>query len=293
MSVALIFLDGVGIGRDDPDINPFARYRSEFLSIFSVDYEIVKFDGLVIPTDATLGVYGIPQSATGQTAIFTGVNAAKVVNAHINGFPTPTLREILLKESIFLKLSRMGKRVTFANAYSRHYFELRGRWLSATTYAVLSAGVPFRWYDKELVEGRAIPADLTGDFLSKFYSDVKKITPEEAGRILYRLLRENDFVMYEFPFTDSAGHARDFDMAVEFIDRIDRFLNSALSLLKGGEDIIILTSDHGNIEDLSIKTHTMNMVPTIIWGNEKDRFSEKICRLTDITPAIVEYMGQF
>ena len=67
-------------------------------------------------------------------------------------------------------------------------------------------------------------------------------------------------------------------------------MNSLLSLSAAGDDLIILTSDHGNIEDLSIKTHTMNMVPTIIWGKDKHRFGSKIRKLTDITPAIIEYM---
>ena len=49
----------------------------------------------------------------------------------------------------------------------------------------------------------------------------------------------------------------------------------------------ILTSDHGNIEDLSVRNHTLNDIPTIIWGREKSQTAEKIKDLTDITPAII------
>ena len=127
MSAALLFFDGIGIGEDDPEKNPFARYRSKFFRAFIDGNNFrAEYDGIIVPTDATLDVPGYPQSATGQTAIFTGVNAAEIMQGHINGLPTPTLRKVLLSESIFLKLKKLGKKATFANAYSKHYFELRG-----------------------------------------------------------------------------------------------------------------------------------------------------------------------
>lgn len=291
MSVALLFFDGIGIGENDPEKNPFARFRSKFFRAFTnEDNHTAEYDGIIVPTDATMNITGYPQSATGQTTIFTGVNASEIMQGHINGFPTPTLRKILLSESIFLKLKKLGKRVTFANAYSRHYFELRGEKLSASTYAVLASQVPFRWYDIELKEGKAVPADLTGEFMKKFYPDVKIITPEESGKIIARLIDEYDFVMYEFPFTDEAGHNQDFELALEYISRIERFLDSLLTTLDLCKHLVILTSDHGNIEDLSVKTHTLNKVPTIIWGKGKEKVASEIKSLLDITPAIIKYL---
>lgn len=291
MSVALLFFDGIGIGEDDPEKNPFARYRSKFFRAFiGGDNFNAEYDGIIVPTDATLNIPGYPQSATGQTAIFTGVNAAEMMQGHINGLPTPTLRKVLLSESIFLKLKKLGKRATFANAYSRHYFEIRGEKLSATTYAVMASQVPFRWYDKELQDGKAVPADLTGEFLKRFYPDVKIITPEESGKIIADLLSEYDFVMYEFPFTDEAGHNQDFELALKYIDRIERFLDSLLVNADLDKHLIILTSDHGNIEDLSTKTHTLNKVPTIVWGKGKEEVAESIRSLLDITPVIIKYL---
>ena len=51
---------------------------------------------------------------------------------------------------------------------------------------------------------------------------------------------------------------------------------------------VILTSDHGNIEDLSSRNHTLNPVPTIVWGVDRERIANRIRNLADITPAIVE-----
>lgn len=292
MGVALLFFDGIGIGENNPEKNPFARYKSKFFRAFTDGGSLIAdYDGIIVPTDASLNVPGLPQSATGQTAIFTGINAPEIMGGHINGFPTPSLRRILLAESIFLKLRNLGKKVTFANAYSKHYFETRKEKLSATTYAVLASDVPFRWYDKELKEGKAVPADLTGEFMRKFHPDIKIITPEESGEIIARLLDEYDFVMYEFPFTDEAGHNQDFELALKYIDRIERFLDSLLSNADLEKHLIILTSDHGNLEDLSTKTHTLNKVPTIVWGRGSEKVAERIKTLLDITPTIIDYLN--
>ncbi len=123
MSVLMIFIDGIGIGEFDKDRNPFARFPSPlFPEFISHSNGAVAFDGQVVPTDPTMGVKGLPQSATGQTALLTGVNSAKALDRHLSGFPTVTLRKILAEESIFLQLQKAGKTATFANAFSPRYF---------------------------------------------------------------------------------------------------------------------------------------------------------------------------
>jgi bisphosphoglycerate-independent phosphoglycerate mutase (AlkP superfamily) len=52
----------------------------------------------------------------------------------------------------------------------------------------------------------------------------------------------------------------------------------------------LITSDHGNIEDLSVRNHTLNDVPTLVWGSEKEFFADKIKSLADVTPAIIEIL---
>jgi bisphosphoglycerate-independent phosphoglycerate mutase (AlkP superfamily) len=53
---------------------------------------------------------------------------------------------------------------------------------------------------------------------------------------------------------------------------------------------VILTSDHGNIEDLSVRNHTLNDVPTFVWGAARNKLSKPIVNLADITPAIMEIL---
>jgi 2,3-bisphosphoglycerate-independent phosphoglycerate mutase len=52
--------------------------------------------------------------------------------------------------------------------------------------------------------------------------------------------------------------------------------------LKGPEDTIVLASDHGNSEDLRVKTHTVNPVPTLVIG-DIDAFSEIDTGAWDLT----------
>jgi bisphosphoglycerate-independent phosphoglycerate mutase (AlkP superfamily) len=51
---------------------------------------------------------------------------------------------------------------------------------------------------------------------------------------------------------------------------------------------VILTSDHGNIEDLSTRSHTLNPVATLAFGAARHHIASRVRSLTDITPSIVE-----
>ena len=93
MSILMIFIDGIGIGYFDKTKNPFARFPTPYFSKFiDRNDRPVPFEGQVIATDPSMNTSGLPQSATGQTALLTGHNASKLLGRHHPGFPTPTLR---------------------------------------------------------------------------------------------------------------------------------------------------------------------------------------------------------
>ena len=60
----------------------------------------------------------------------------------------------------------------------------------------------------------------------------------------------------------------------------------ALSIQK--RDTLVLTSDHGNLEDYPLHGHSRNPVPLIAWGRHGDFLRGKIKSLSDVTPAIIE-----
>src|SRR5205814_4169853 len=193
MSALLFFIDGLGIGSRGPH-NPLDGLDdAEPLAIFRDEQPQTILDGIVIPTDACLGVEGRPQSASGQTTILTGVNAPALLGYHKQGFPNEEMRAIIREHSVFLQLKRAGVRpVVFANAYTRRFFDARPRWVSATTVAVEAAELPFRTAE-DLRAGRAVFHDFTNRTLAERGEAGPLRTPEEAAGILARTAYEHCF----------------------------------------------------------------------------------------------------
>ncbi|HEY0321673.1 MAG TPA: hypothetical protein VGC66_11995 [Pyrinomonadaceae bacterium] len=291
MSVVLFFIDGLGIGTRGAH-NPLDGLEgAEPLAVFQDEESPVLYDGILVRTDATLGVEGRPQSASGQTTILTGVNAPASLGYHKQGFPNKALLEIIEEHSIFLQLKRARiEPNTFANAYTRRFFDERPRWISATTAAMQAAGMRFRDLD-DLREGRAVFQDFTNRMLIERGENVPPRTAVEAGRILAEIARDNHFTLYEYFITDKVGHLQDMESARVILRELAQFLRTLLVNLDLRHTTLVVTSDHGNIEDLSSRNHTLNPVPTLLWGAHAEAFSSRIRSLADITPAILETLS--
>lgn len=272
MQLLFLFIDGLGLGPRDAERNPLARYPSRFLSLFTEETPALPYDGVMLPTHADMGIPGLPQSATGQTALFTGRNASQAVGHHVSGMPTPTLRKLLNEASIFKHVQAQGKRGIFANALSEEYFKSRGEWISASTRALLAGGFRYLTLD-DLRAGRAVSHDLTNEFLNQMGFAVPQRAPMESARIIANLAQAADFTLFEFILTDAVGHSRDMAQAQELVMRLDTLLAVVLSSLDLQKITVVLSSDHGNFEDLSVKTHTKNKVPTCVWGAGKKLFA--------------------
>jgi len=289
-SVLLFFIDGLGIGKRGP-FNPLDNLPGAApLAVFQDETPETFLDSVVVPTDPRLGIEGRPQSASGQTTILTGVNAAAAVGYHKQGFPNQALLEIIANHSVFRQLVDAGVQpVTFANAYTSRFFNERPRWVSATTAAVEAAGLRFRTID-DVKNDNAIFMDYTNRFLIELGLDVTERSEAEAATVLARIVAENRFTLYEYFITDKVGHAQDMDKARTVLTSLALFIRELLIKLDLERTTVILTSDHGNIEDLSIRNHTLHAVPTIIWGARREQVAAKIQTLADITPAIVQLL---
>jgi bisphosphoglycerate-independent phosphoglycerate mutase (AlkP superfamily) len=65
-------------------------------------------------------------------------------------------------------------------------------------------------------------------------------------------------------------------------------------LLEAWDDdagLIIITSDHGNLEALDHRHHTANPVPTLVIGRDRARFAAGLRDLTHVAPAIEGYLA--
>ncbi|HEX9076180.1 MAG TPA: hypothetical protein VF932_10395 [Anaerolineae bacterium] len=299
MSILLIFFDGWGLGPDDVRINPFLTVPMPFLRTLLGGAMPVGGNGhlnfktaSLVPTDATLGVPGLPQSATGQTTLFTGVNAARTIGEHLGPYPNAALRKILAADNVFQRLIAADCRVAFANAYPPIFFERLARnsaRRSATSYAAYAAGVRYRTID-DLRAGQAVSAFVTNDRWIDSGADVPRITARQAGRNLAHLAREHDFTLFEYFLTDAAGHKGKADFTAHILTEVDELLAGVLDEFDLSTSLLLTTSDHGNVEDTSAKGHTLNPVPTILVGAGREEFAHRIHSLMDITPAIVDHL---
>ena len=292
LSVLLFFIDGLGIGSRGP-FNPLDGLEGAApLAIFKDEQPETVFDGLVVPTDASLDVPGRPQSASGQTTILTGVNVPARLGYHKQGFPNGAMLDILREHSLFLQLIKAGiTPITFANAYTDRFFTERPRWVSATTAAVEAAGLQFRTV-ADVRAGSAVYQDFTNALLIERGEDVSVQTAEGAASILANLVSTNRFTLYEYFITDKLGHAQDMNAARETLKNLAGLIRGLLARVDLNRTCVILTSDHGNIEDLSLHNHTLNAVPTIVWGAGHDRIAQRIKTLADISPTIVHLLTE-
>jgi 2,3-bisphosphoglycerate-independent phosphoglycerate mutase len=295
--VVLLFLDGVGIGKKDDGINPFfCAHMPAFTSLCGGELPSVPFKrkstnlAEVLAVNATLGVAGLPQSGTGQTAIFTGVNGARKFGRHFGPYPPSILRRVIAEKNIFQRLKADGKSVVFANAFPQRFFdytESGTRRLTATTLSCQSAGIPLLTA-RDLQRDEGISADfIRSQWPELGHPEIMPITPETAGKHLAQIAARHDFTLFEYWLTDHAGHSQKMAFAVEVLENLDKFLSGFLNAFDPSTTLLIMVSDHGNIEDLSTRSHTRNRVPCILAGKYRSRLVNRIKNLTHITPAIV------
>ncbi|MGE5795962.1 MAG: metalloenzyme, partial [Ignavibacteria bacterium] len=114
------------------------------------------------------------------------------------------------------------------------------------------------------------------------------IKPQTAAKRLLRIARNYSFTLFEYFLTDHIGHGRFEGYIEKTLDTFDEFL---LNLIKGSEgtDLTLFAcSDHGNIEDLSVKTHTLNPALSIAAGKYAGYFANNVTDLSQIKPAVLK-----
>ena len=304
MRVALLFIDGVGIGSKRSADNPLTRG----------DFLVSRFDdgtGTPLPSggtwaaaDTTFGVEGRPQSASNQTAIYTGLPAPRLIGEHTLGYPDSRLIALIAEHSIVKRLAAAGKRATFANAYPAAVLEHMGvprrasrgpdlelspemkRRLraSASTLAMAAGNVAMRTFD-DARAGEGLTHDIDGSTARGRGMNIPERTPEEAAEIFWKLAA--DFTLFEHYLADEAGHARDMAAAVKALTTFDRFARAVVTQRPDDAQIFIC-SDHGNVEDLSTRSHTLKPVPVLAFGPQD---ASRIHDVADVGREVLRLVG--
>lgn len=281
--VLLLFVDGLGLPPSSRD-QTFPNRNSTP----ALHEALTKH---CVPLDACLGIPGLPQSATGQTAMLTGRNAPAVLGRHKEGFPNQQLRHLIRDNNIFLQLKQLGKSSTFANGYlARCAVDVQNlRTPSVTTVACMEAFGHVRYLD-DLLKDNAVAHDLTRESLVPRGYDGPLISPEQAAMDLFKIACQYDFTLFEFFETDRAGHSGRPQQIASTLQKLDTFLKELMRHQVNSNLLLALTSDHGNIEEPTTRSHTRNPVPFVAIGHGADALLASARELTDVTPALIEHI---
>lgn len=290
-----VFLDGVGIGPAGPQ-NPFATAACAALKELAGGQSwaepfgaITEASHHVSTLDATLGVEGLPQSGTGQATLLTGQNCAELVGRHFGPFPHSRTHEAIDQAGLFQKVHELPLPApAFANAFPPQYFNREGRrWDSVTTRCSRAAGLLLRDITA-LREGRALAADLSGDaWRTQLDLSVPRQDATTAAEVLAALARNHSLTFFEYFLTDKVGHRRIDTSPETLLSTLDRFFGALLEELCPSEEALLITSDHGNLEDTSHTQHTRNPVPLLVHGWAAPYFANAKS-LADVTPRIMD-----
>ena len=112
---------------------------------------------------------------------------------------------------------------------------------------------------------------------------------------------EHDFILVNFANPDMVGHTGKLDAAIKAIEAVDEALGAIVEALKKAGGAIVVTSDHGNCEQMLDSSgkphtaHTTNPVPLYLADFAPDgdkamtlRDGGRIC---DVAPTLLELLG--
>lgn len=297
----IFFMDGVGLGGPDPDVNPFVQARMPALDgLLGEGWYLAGRGRLqtprasLIPTDANLDMDGRPQSATGQATILSGRNIPRLIGGHYGPKPNPAVGDAIRDGTLFHEVTAAGGRAALITPYPAGYFaavESGRRLLSAVPLAATSAGLSLM-NEADLRAGRAVSPDFTSagwrDHLG--YKDMPLLSLQEAGARIAAIAAEYDFSFFEHWPSDQIGHRGTLAEAIAHLETIDKVFEGLLEAWDETRGLLIITSDHGNLEEIGHRQHTRNPVPTILAGKDHDHHASHIHDLTDIAAVVRDFL---
>lgn len=267
--ITFLFVDGLGLtasAQSPLHTEPIGTLRALTNGFSSTPFDSPGLAYRVL--DATLGVDGLPQSATGQTTLLTGVNASEHLGRHQGPHPGPGLRALLGEESVHVWAARQGLSVFHANGYRQEYLTRVGasrrNMLSAFAIAARAAG-------GELLNLADPRAHWPG-----YWSQ-----PHEAGGMLARASGQHHFTVLEYWALDYAGH-RERETIAERLRELDAFVAGYLAAAT--DTTLVITSDHGNAEESWHHQHSRNPVPLIVAGPAASTVPLELGSLTGVAP---------
>ena len=131
----------------------------------------------------------------------------------------------------------------------------------------------------------------------KTYDMKPEMSAPEVGEAVRRAMSEEyDFIVVNFANGDMVGHTGNYDAACKAVNAVDKELGTIISKAKEDGYNIVLTSDHGNCEEMKdsdgniLTNHTVGDVWCFVIANGVDEVKEG-CGLNNIAPTVLKLMG--
>ncbi|THF85235.1 metalloenzyme domain protein [Deinococcus sp. KSM4-11] len=252
--IVWLALDGVGHPLDAPPGSVWEQHLPTLRPLVDAGRAL----------DATLDVPGLPQSGTGQACWLTGTDAVALMGEHYGPHPGPTLQKLLRERSLPVQLAQAGARIALANHYVPAYFEAqaagpRRNRVGCFPFSFQAAGAEL---NPPGVPG--VGATLGLNFRTPWEPVQPLDDVTRLGTALAGAAPAYDLITLDLWFSDLLGHEGAAPLRPEvlaagraYLRRVDALLTG---LLEAGARVV-LSSDHGNLEDLRVKGHTVARVP--------------------------------
>jgi hypothetical protein len=299
--ILFIFVDGIGLGADAPKTNPFSVANMPILTALTNGKRWLRNTGkqinhraIFVPTDPRLGIEGRPQSGSSHAVILTGKNVPEILGRHYGPLPNEPIRNLLDEDNFFMRVKQRGGKAGLVSAYPPQRLDgiNSGKRLpSSIQYAAIAAGQSLFTKD-DVIAGNALTAEyITNSWQEHLgIENLPDYSAQEAGRKLAQLSRSYDFAFHSHWMTDWVGHRGSMEQAVGLLEIFDKVITGVLDEWHDDEGLVIITSDHGNMEEIGNRKHTENDVPTLIIGHGKEQFADGFGQLMDFVPRMERYL---
>lgn len=300
--VFLLLVEGKGVEAKDPIEYLKEKYKDPNFNDNLLEPVIFEKDGILKDNDSLLFFHFENKS------IFQLANA--FLNPNFQEFPRPTRKNLYLAsltKYLDLDYPVIFEEQKILTNLSRVLAENK---LNQLKFIDASREYLFRYY-------------FNGFITEEHPGEVYKIFPpfELNKEKMFKQLREFfdslilvikegnfDFILANLPIFDLIGHSGDFQLAIHFLEKVDEFLEEFYNNLKEANYILIITSDHGNIEKMvnpqtgtKDTIHNLNPVPFYLLDEERKKeknkeefifFNKKVIgSLIDIAPTILDIFG--
>ncbi|MDF1880741.1 2,3-bisphosphoglycerate-independent phosphoglycerate mutase [Sulfurimonas sp. MAG313] len=130
----------------------------------------------------------------------------------------------------------------------------------------------------------------------KTYDEKPEMSAPEVGNAVRKAMDEGtDFIVVNFANGDMVGHTGNIEASIKAVEAVDKELNLVFKSAKENDYAVVLTSDHGNCEEMKdelgniLTNHTVGKVWCFV---EADGIKEvKTGGLNNIAPTILTLMG--